>query len=131
MGDFRDLKADGHGAYYSIDGSYMEGHWADDRQQGFGIELLTPQGEEPRLRAGEWTKGKFQGERMRYTTERIYGIDIAKYQHGKGRRALPIRWDQLRITHVGKRGNQNVSGTADYPVSFVYIKSTEGTSIRN
>jgi lysozyme len=32
---------------------------------------------------------------------------------------------------VGKRGSHNVSGTADYPVSFVYIKSTEGISIRN
>ena len=32
---------------------------------------------------------------------------------------------------MGKRGSQNVSGTADYPVSFVYIKSTEGTTIRN
>ena len=44
---------------------------------------------------------------------------------------MAIQWNKLRITHVGKRGSQNVSGTADYPVSFVYIKSTEGTSIRN
>ena len=132
LGDFANLKAEGHGAFYRPDGSYAEGHWQDDRQQGFGVELLTPRDGEPRLRAGEWTKGKFQGERMKYTTERIYGIDIAKYQHGRGRRAVPIRWDQLRIIHVGRKGSQNVSGgQADYPVSFVYIKSTEGTSIRN
>ena len=81
------------------------------------------------LRVGIWKNNRFMGERMRYTTERIY--DIAKYHHGKGRRALPIHWDKLRITSVGKRGNQNVSGTADYPVSFVYVKSTEGTTIRN
>ena len=131
MGDFSDLKADGHGAYYQVDGSYSEGHWKDDLRQGFGVQLLHPFGDEPRLQAGEWSKGRFMGERMRYTTERIYGIDIAKYQHGKGRRAVPILWDKLRITHVGKHGSHNVSGTADYPISFVYIKSTESTNIRN
>ena len=131
MGDFSRLKADGHGALYQPDGSYSEGHWTGDLRQGFGVQLLHPFGDEPRLQAGEWSKNRFMGERMRYTTERIYGIDIAKYQHGKGRRAVPIHWDKLRIIHVGKRGSNNVSGTADYPVSFAYIKSTEGTSIRN
>ena len=131
MGDFSRLKADGHGALYQPDGSYSEGHWTSDLRQGFGVQLLHPFGDEPRLQAGEWSKNRFMGERMRYTTERIYGIDIAKYQHGKGRRAVPIHWDKLRIIHVGKRGSNNVSGTADYPVSFAYIKSTEGTSIRN
>ena len=131
MGDFSRLKAEGHGALYQPDGSYSEGHWKNNLRQGFGVQLLRPYGDEPRLQAGEWSKNRFMGERMRYTTERIYGIDIAKYQHGKGRRAVPIHWDKLRITHVGKRGSNNVRGTADYPVSFVYIKSTEGTSIRN
>lgn len=132
VGDFSNLKAHGHGAFYRPDGSYAEGHWENDRQQGFGIELLTPRDEDPRLRVGEWIGGRFQGERMKYTSERIYGIDIAKYQHGRGRRALPIRWDQLRIIHVGRKGAGNVSGgQADYPISFVYIKSTEGTTIRN
>lgn len=131
MGDFARLKAEGHGALFQPDGSYSEGHWTGDLRQGFGVQLLRPYGDEPRLQAGEWSKNRFMGERMRYTTERIYGIDIAKYQHGKGRRAVPIHWDKLRITHVGKRGSNNVRGTADYPVSFVYIKSTEGTTIRN
>ncbi len=131
MGDFSRLKADGHGALYQPDGSYSEGHWTGDQRQGFGVQLLHPYGDEPRLQAGQWSNDHFMGERMRYTTERIYGIDIAKYQHGKGRRAVPIHWDKLRITHVGKKGSNNVSGTVDYPVSFVYIKSTEGTTIRN
>ena len=131
LGDFHQVEAHGHGAYLLPDGSYFEGHWENDRRHGFGLELLTPEGDEPRLRVGEWNKGKFQGERMRYTTERIYGIDIARYQHGKGRRPVPIQWNKLRITHVGKRGSHNVRGTANYPVSFVYIKSTEGISVRN
>ena len=130
-GEFNHDKADGHGAYQTPDGSYFEGHWEADRRNGFGLELLTPNGQEPRLKVGEWEKDKFQGERMRYTTERIYGIDIARYQHGKGRRPVAIQWNKLRITHVGKHGSHNVSGTADYPISFVYIKSTEGISVRN
>ena len=131
VGDFYHLEASGHGAYILTDDSYAEGHWEQDLQHGFGLQLLTNEDGEPSLRVGEWSSGKFQGERMKYTTERIYGIDIARYQHGKGRKKYPIQWNQLRITHVGKKGSQNVSGVADYPVSFVYIKSTEGTSIRN
>ena len=125
------------------------GTWKDYRREGMavvldslgrtvmglcradGLQLFTPSDEAPRLRVGEWSKDKFQGERMRYTSERIYGIDIARYQHGRGRRPVPILWDKLRITSIGKKSSHNVSGTADYPISFIYIKSTEGTSVRN
>ncbi len=131
VGDFTGDKAQGHGAYLTADKGYFEGHWENDQREGFGLQLLKTGKDGPRFRVGEWTKNKFMGERMKYTTERIYGIDIARYQHGRGRRAIPILWNKLRITHVGKRGSQNVSGTADYPVSFIYIKSTEGTTVRN
>lgn len=131
QGDFSQTGASGHGSYLAADGSYYEGRWEQDRRQGFGLEMLVTDKDNPRLRVGEWRKNRFMGERMRYTSERIYGIDIARYQHGKGRKPAPILWDQLRITHVGKNGSQNVRGKADYPVSFVYIKSTEGTSVRN
>ena len=131
-GDFMHEKSSGHGAYTLTDSrGYYEGHWADGRREGFGLSAETKAGGESSLRVGIWRNDRFMGERMRYTTERIYGIDISRYQHGKGRKKYPIHWDRLRITHVGKRGSQNVSGTADYPVSFVYIKSTEGTTIRN
>ena len=130
QGEFAAEKAHGHGAYLTPDGGYFEGHWDNDKRHGFGINLQLS-GDDSRLHVGEWTKGRFQGERMKYTSERIYGIDISKYQHGKGRRPVPILWDKLRITNVGKRGSHNVSGTADYPVSFVFIKSTESTTIRN
>jgi lysozyme len=69
---------------------------------------------------------------MLYTTERIYGIDISRYQHERGRKRFNINWRQLRITHLSRRiSSQRVSGEVDYPVSFVYIKSTEGISIKN
>ena len=130
LGDFVGTKADGHGAYIAND-SYFEGHWTEDKRNGFGIQLLTPAGENPRLQVGEWQNNRFWGERMKYTSERIYGIDIARYQHGKGRHKYPIQWQKLGIHYLGRKANKNVQGTADYPVSFIFIKSTEGTSIRN
>ena len=130
LGDFAGTKADGHGAYLAKDG-YFEGHWTENQRNGFGIQLLTPVDNEPRLQVGEWLKNRFWGERMKYTSERIYGIDIARYQHGKGRHKYPIQWQKLGIHYLGKKANKNVHGTSDYPVSFIFIKSTEGTSIRN
>ena len=131
LGDFSGLKAEGHGAYLAIDGSYFEGHWVDNRRHGFGLEMLTPNKAEPHLRVGQWQKDRFWGERMTYTSERIYGIDIARYQHEQGRRRYNIDWNKMRVTYLGHRGHKNVKGTADYPVSFIFIKSTESTNIRN
>ena len=123
----RHLQACGHGSYQQSDGTYYEGHWEEDYQHGFGFSVSTTN-----LKAGQWKRGRFLGERMQYTTERIYGIDISRYQHEKGRRRFNINWKQLRITHLGRRiSEQRINGDVDYPVSFVYIKSTEGISINN
>ena len=119
------MQASGHGTYQYADCTY-EGHFDNDREEGFGVAVSTL-----KLRAGEWKGGKFKGERMQYTSERIYGIDISKYQHGKGRKRYPIHWGALRITSLGHISNKRANGKVDYPVSFVYIKSTEGTTIRN
>ena len=130
LGDFTGTQAHGHGAYIA-DNSYFEGHWVENQRDGFGIQLLTPANEEARLQVGEWKKNRFWGERLKYTSERIYGIDIARYQHGKGRHKFPIQWNKLGINYLGRKSQKNVHGTADYPVSFIFIKSTEGTSITN
>ena len=130
LGDFTGTKANGHGAFIAND-SYFEGHWAENKRNGFGIQLLTPADDNPRLQVGEWKKNRFWGERMKYTSERIYGIDIARYQHGKGRYKFPIQWKKLGINYLGRKAHKNVHGTADYPVSFIFIKSTEGISITN
>ena len=123
----RHLQASGHGSYRQGDGTYYEGHWEGDREHGFGFCVSTTN-----LRAGQWKRGRFLGERMQYTTERIYGIDISRYQHEKGRKRFNINWKQLRITHLGRRiSQQRINGEVDYPISFIYIKSTEGISIEN
>ena len=125
-GDFGHGLANGHGCAMTADGTYYEGQWTEDRRNGFGFSV-TPGSH---IRVGEWKADRFLGERMSYTSERIYGIDISRYQHGKGRKKYPILWDRLRVSFLGKN-QRNASGTVDYPVSFVFIKSTESTNIRN
>ena len=126
-GDFSHGLAGGHGAYKSVKGLYYEGAWSDDCRNGFGISVAPY----THVRAGEWSQDKYLGERMHYTSDRIYGIDISRYQHGKGRKKYPIHWDRVRISHLGTLSKKRVSGTVDYPVSFCFIKSTEGVSVRN
>ena len=118
------LMACGQGTYVAVDGSHYEGFWLDDRRHGFGFESSP---HHP-VRVGEWKNDRFLGEKLKYTSERIYGIDISRHQHEKGRRRYGINWSQLRITSLGQRHH---TGGQTFPVSFVYIKSTEGTSIRN
>ena len=52
----------------------------------------------------------------------IHGIDISHYQG-------TIDWDKLRITSLGP--GRRVLGNVDYPVSFVYVKATEGKTVKN
>lgn len=125
-GDFAQGLADGHGCSLTGDGLYYEGQWAADRRHGFGFALDSA----GHLRVGQWQLDRYMGERMSYTSERIYGIDISRYQHGKGKKKYPIVWNRLRIAHLGNN-QKNAAGTVDYPVSFIFIKSTESTSIRN
>ena len=126
-GDFSKGLAGGHGSYQWADGTYYEGQWSADSRHGFGF-AVSPF---THVRVGEWQKDKYLGERMQYTSERIYGIDISRYQHGTGRKKYAIQWNRLRISYLGYKNQQHATGTVDYPVSFIFIKSTESTSIRN
>ena len=126
-GDFGGNMANGHGCCVTQDGTYYEGQWVNDRRQGFGFAISPT----THLRVGQWNGDRYLGERMHYTGERIYGIDISRYQHGHGRKKYPILWNQFRITYLGNKNQKNAKGTVDYPVSFVFIKSTESTNIRN
>lgn len=137
--------AEGHGRWAGRDGKYYEGRWQGDMRDGFGMQLHGEQ-----MNVGLWTNDRFKGEKMAYTSERIYGIDVSRYQHEttktvrtriryrRGGRTryryrnvrrtvrFPLHWNDLRITRLGPG-----TGAVDFPVSFVYIKSTEGTSVLN
>lgn len=118
------LQASGQGIYDGVDGTHYEGLWLYGKRDGFGFESSPTH----QVRVGIWKKGRFLGERLRYTTERIYGIDISRHQHEKGRKRYSINWNDLRIKSLGPK--HNAEGQT-FPVSFVYIKSTEGTTVRN
>lgn len=79
------------------DGSYYEGEWKNGERNGWGFSISP---KKP-LRVGEWKKDRYKGERLIYNSQRIYGIDISKYQHIKGRKRYQINWKKLRITHLG------------------------------
>ena len=122
------LKAEGTGTYLTEDGEWYEGNWADGQRSGHGYSVKAGN----IVKCGSWRKNRFQGERMIYTSDRIYGIDISRYQHEDARykrKTFPIEWDRLRITSLGS--GRRVSGAVDYPVSYVYIKATQGTRISN
>lgn len=117
----------GYGTLAKRDGDYYEGEWQHGKRNGWGL-ALTPG---KRLRIGEWKDDRFLGERIIYTGERIYGIDISRFQHEKGRKRFKIDWSNLAITSLGRLSKKKVMGETNFPISFIYIKSTEGTSIRN
>ena len=127
QGEFcRHLLAEGHGTYRDTLGTYYEGQWKEDKRSGFGFSS-----KDRYFRVGEWKADVYHGERLHYTSDRLYGIDISKHQHIKGKRRYGIDWGRLRITHLGTLSKKTVSGAIDYKVSFVFIKSTEGTTVLN
>ena len=42
-----------------------------------------------------------------------------------------IDWKRLRISHLGNISKKTINGDVNYPISFIYIKSTEGASLLN
>lgn len=126
-GELHNGKREGHGMYYDDDGNFYDGFWKDDKREGFGFAIDSI----GRLRAGEWKADVYLGERMTYTADRIYGIDISRYQHDIGKKKYAINWDKVRISHLGTISSKKIRGDVDYPVSFCYIKSTEGKTIKN
>lgn len=117
----------GYGRFLSATGDFYEGEWQHGKRTGVGFSMIRGQ----RLRMGEWKDDSFLGERIAYTPERIYGIDISRYQHEQGRKRFSINWKDLRITSLGHKSKKNIKGEVNYPVRFVYIKATEGTTVRN
>ena len=128
QGELADGKRNGHGIL--IDNArieYYDGMWENDKRNGFGFAVDSL----GKFRIGEWNDDQYKGERLVYTNERIYGIDISRYQHDIGKKHYAINWDNIRITHLGTISKKRVEGNIDYPVSFVYIKCSEGISILN
>ncbi|MCQ2196580.1 MAG: hypothetical protein MJZ60_03550 [Bacteroidaceae bacterium] len=126
VGDFDgQLRPSGEGKMMGA--SYYEGEWNEGVRHGFGIGITPGR----IVSIGSWKKGKFMGEHIIYHADRVYGIDIARYQHEKGKRKYPIRWQDMRVTNLGTRTKKTVHGSTDYPVSFCYIKATQGVRTKS
>lgn len=100
----RDAIAHGHGSFADTQQGFYSGQWRDGQRTGFGFALLPKK----HLRIGEWSKNRFLGERLEYTADRIYGIDLSRFQHDVGRRHYPIDWSRLRIAHLGTISRKRV-----------------------
>lgn len=116
----------GFGVFTNEQGDYYEGLWRKGKRNGFGIGLSLHH----IVRAGIWRKGRFLGEQMVYNADRVYGIDISRHQHEQGKQRFSIDFSQLRITSLGTLPRK-VKGKINYPVTFVYVKATEGTTLYN
>lgn len=127
VGEQKKGLANGYGQYFGNDGSYYDGHWKEGKRDGFGIYIAPYQ----YLQVGEWKQNQFKGERLTYNVDRIYGIDLSKHQHEKNNNHYEIDWKHLRIYHLGTLSSKTIKGNVDYPVSFAYIKSTEGCTVLN
>ena len=121
------LEACGHGMWTGCDGTFYAGQWTGDRRNGFGCGVAA----DGKVKAGDWSNDRYRGERMLHTADRIYGIDLSKHQHEKGRKKSAIDWGSLRIISLGANGKQKSHGNVDYKISFAYIKATEGTTVKN
>lgn len=115
----------GHGTLTTAT-EYYDGYWLSGKADGFGFSATAE-----KLRLGEWKSGRYLGEKLTYTSQRIYGIDISRFQHDVGRRRYSINWSEAKITHLGSLSKKRISGKVNYPISFCFIKSTEGTTVRN
>lgn len=117
----------GYGKRMYADGAYYEGHFLAGLPDGFGFYVAPYR----YLQAGEWRAGVFKGEKLTYNSERIYGIDVSRHQHEQNGKYYPIDWKRLRVTDLGTLSDKRVKGKVDYPVTFAYIKSTEGCTVLN
>ena len=118
----------GHGEWLGFaDAAYYQGNWKHGKRDGFGFSVA----DKSQLRIGEWVLDKYKGERLVYSSDRIYGIDISKYQHVIKGKKYNIDWKRLRISHLGNISRKTINGDVNYPISFIYIKSTEGASLLN
>jgi len=77
----------GHGKWIDLaKGTYYEGNWKHGKRNGFGYSVARRK----ILRVGEWVNDAYKGERLVYSSDRIYGIDISKYQHVIGKKKYSI-----------------------------------------
>lgn len=137
-----------HGLGVAFSATYVRaGLWDNDKYKGeqpiytsnhiYGIDISRYQHEQPSSGGKATKKKKGRGGAVRYKTVKRKVKVKGRWRTVTQKVAVaqpvsyPIDWSRLRITSLGTRSKKRIDGTVDYPISFVYIKSTEGVSIRN
>ena len=123
----RRMEEHGEGEFTANDGGYYVGKWKDGRRDGFGFSVAPHEV----VKCGVWAKGRFRANkcctiRNGYTASTFPNTSMCTSGGCNG-----IDWRNLRITRLGHTADRNALGAVDYPVSFVYIKSTEGLTVFN
>ena len=109
------------------DGSAFIGCVEKELKEGKGLMLHTSGDTE----MGTWSKDGFLGTRLLFSHAMVYGIDISRHQHEQKGESYTIDWDTLRITSLGQQTKKDIKGSVNYPVSFIFIKVTEGATVLN
>lgn len=124
-GDVKGTRFDGYGVALYKDNRAYWGYWKNDYKEGLGLY---------RDKAGAFTFGLFENgivqnaDGKEYNVgDRVYGIDVSKHQG-------IISWQDLFLSCTAKG---EVVGTMPQvvsymqPVMFAFIKSTQGTTLKD
>lgn len=126
VGKISNLAPDGYGIMYYNDGSVFKGEWNKGDKEGIGLW----EKKDGTRRFGEWSKGLLvNGNNDSVLTtdsvmDYVLGIDLSKYQHVE-----VMGWDNMALF----TNSEGLPYTSAYkndkhlaPVTFVFIKSTQG-----
>lgn len=123
-GQFQVLSPNGYGSMRYKDGSYYRGNWSKGVKTGIGL-FVDSLG---RQSFGLWTRGVIERSTMTDGTGKlVYGIDLSHHNEIKGWGELALYVSPEGLVYRDKPGENYVF----QPVSFVYVKATEGATHRD
>ena len=147
----------GYGKYTQNNGDYYEGFWKNGKRNGWGFSSQYNRfraGEwNNDIYKGEkmqYNNSRIYGIDISRFQHKSYFIKVRKtiitrrrkrvsHSFRKIKRSIwvnkemhhSIEWNKMYITSLGSLSKKRIQGEVGYKVSFVYIKSTEGTSLLN
>ena len=131
-GEFKDYQPDGYGECQFKGGAVYRGFWKDGLESGLG-KMIERDGT---LLFGYWENGTLPTPKgADYVVgEKVYGIDVSKYQKiiDWRRLRLPANKDGEVYANLRKSGVvRKVTTPYIQPVLFAVMKSTEGGTIQD
>lgn len=111
----------GFGICRYTNGNVYTGWWNMGYKEGLGLMQFA----DSTMSYGRWERGELTEipDQAFRTGDRVYGLDVSKYQR-------EIDWRRLALPS-SKRGLLTRSGDCLQPVMFIIVKSTQGTNLRN